>query len=83
MAAVSAATCPPFSDDVSVIDDAKTFFSSTAVRAANGDVLIALFNGDGTCVGIFVGSVDATLNLISNVAGCLANGEKPNEAGNA
>jgi hypothetical protein len=54
-----------------VIVQPQRFFSSSATRAEDGAVSIALFNGDGTCVGIFSGSVDAAINLIADIAGCL------------
>jgi hypothetical protein len=47
------------------------FESSIAARTPAGDVLIALFDGDGNGAVILVGSVDAALSLIENVAASL------------
>jgi hypothetical protein len=59
-----------------------TFFSSTAERAEDGAVLIALFDGGKKDVALLRCSVDAGINLIAAVAGCLVNdaGAEPRDA---
>lgn len=48
-----------------------TFFSAQVSRAADGSVLIALFNGGKDRVMMLRCSADAALSLISNVADVL------------
>lgn len=54
-----------------VIRGAKTFHSTEVARAANGDVVIAFFNGGKKTVALVRGSTDAALILIENVAASL------------
>lgn len=56
-----------------------TFFSSVAELGSDGGVVIGLFDGDGTAVGLLSCSAEAALSLIENIAACLRSDLTPQE----
>lgn len=60
---------------------AQRFFSSSAARAGDGRIVIALFNGRRSNVGLFKGSEDAALNSAANILVAVTGDENSSDDG--